>query len=161
GKWLPLTPHDETRHVAVSLDGQWVATGTHGGTKVKVWETTSGKLARELPVEFPSHVHFSPDGKWLATSGGGYRLWQVRSWSERPLNDAQGDIHVAFAPDGKLLAVANKLGWVQLVEIATGREVARLENPHQLFSKFPCFTPDGGQLIASGVNDSLHVWDLR
>jgi tetratricopeptide (TPR) repeat protein len=50
-------------------------------------------------------------------------------------------------------------GVYRLVERATGRELARLEDPDQLASAAK-FTPDGTQLVV-GAKDGLRVWDLR
>jgi WD40 repeat protein len=72
---VPLGPHDDARYVAVSPDGQLVATGSHTRTGVNIWEARSGKLVKELPAD-GSRVGFSPNGKWLAMAEqGGLRLW--------------------------------------------------------------------------------------
>src|SRR5690606_23639985 len=71
-----LGPHNDVRFVAVSPDGQWVATGSFSGTGVKIWEAAGGRLVKELPLA-ASAVAFSPDGKWLATTAGNGCLWEV------------------------------------------------------------------------------------
>jgi WD40 repeat protein len=121
-----LEPHDDARYVAVSPDGRWVATGSHTRTAVKIWESRTGKLVKELPAD-GSRVGFSPDGKWLATTAGGLRLWAVGSWQE---GHQIGGWANAFSPDGKLLAAVEH-GVVQLINPTTGREFARLEDPNQ------------------------------
>jgi hypothetical protein len=68
------------RYIAVSPDGRLVATGSHGGTKVNVWQAADGKPEKELPVEGLSLVGFSPNGQWLATTRDGLRLWAVADW---------------------------------------------------------------------------------
>jgi WD40 repeat protein len=51
GKPVRLAPHDDARYVAVSPDGRWIATGSHGASKqLKVWEADSGRLVRDLPA---------------------------------------------------------------------------------------------------------------
>jgi WD40 repeat protein len=82
---VPLRPHEDARFIAVSPDGRLVATGSHGGTKVRIWQALSGKLEKELPVETWSRVGFSPDGKWLATSRwANCCLWAVDGWQQGP-----------------------------------------------------------------------------
>jgi WD40 repeat protein len=147
------------RYVAVSPDGRLVATGSHNGTKVKIWDTSDGSLVKELPVEYASFVRFSPDGKWLATSGGGCRLWVVGSWQEGP---RIGGGNFAFSLDTKLLAVDAGDGAVRLIDPNTGREYARLEDPNQDRAHWLGFSPDGTQLVTTNDDSqSVHVWDLR
>jgi WD40 repeat protein len=156
---IPLTPHTDVRYAAVSPDGRWAATGSHWDTKVKVWAARTGKLERVLPVESGSRVGFSPDGKWLATNGGGLRLWAVGSWQEGPVIGGEA---FAYSLDGKLLAVDTTFGAVRLVDPDTGREYARLEDPHERRAHQLTFSPDGTQLAAIiNDSDSIHVWDLR
>ena len=81
---IPLSPHKDSRSIAVSPDGRWVATGSHLGTKVKISDARTGDLVHELPVETGSDVGFSSDGRWLATTGGGCRLWAVGFRTGRP-----------------------------------------------------------------------------
>jgi hypothetical protein len=50
-------------------------------------------------------------------------------------------------------------GVYRLVELATGRELARLEDPEQIAAP-AVFTPDGTRLVTSAT-DGLRVWDLR
>ena len=154
-----LGPHDDARTVAVSPDGQLVATGSHSRTTVKIWESESGTLVRELSLDSGSGVYFSPDGKWLATTGGGLRLWAVGSWQEKWRISAFGA--VAFSNDGRLMAAETGAGIVLLLDPDTGREYARLEDPHQDRVSMR-FTPDGTQLVTNGDDtQSVHIWDLR
>ncbi len=155
-----LSPHGDVRYIDVSPDGQWVATGSHNGTKVKIWEARTGQLMQTLPVEAGSRVAFSPDGQWLATSGEGARLWAVGSWQEGA--PTGGGTVFAFSPDGKLLAVETNFGTVRLIDPKTGREYVRLEDPNQDRAHWLRFSPDGTQLVTTN-NDSqsIHVWDLR
>jgi eukaryotic-like serine/threonine-protein kinase len=168
GQPIRLGPHvdDDVRYVAVSPDGRLVATASHSGARVKIWQLESGKLERaklvkELPVR-TILVGFSPDAKWLATSNGDCRLWAVDSWQPGP-HIGKGT-YFAFSPVGKLLAVETGHGVVRLVNPETGREFARLEDPnhHPDRAGEMRFSPDGTKLVTTGNNNqSVHVWDLR
>ena len=48
---LALTPHDDARYIAVSPDGGLIATGSHSGAGVKIWEAATGKLIRRNGVD--------------------------------------------------------------------------------------------------------------
>ena len=49
-----------------------------------------------------------------------------------------------------------------LVEVETGRELARIEDPEQAQIDAAAFTPDGSQLVTTLIGKPyLRVWDLR
>jgi eukaryotic-like serine/threonine-protein kinase len=159
GRPLRLTPHADVRYVAVSPDGRWVATGSHGGV-AKLWEAQTGTLRKELPAgETFARVGFSPDGHWLVNTAGGCRLWAVDGWREGPV---VGGTTFAFSPDSRLLAVETGYGAVRLIDLKTAQEWGRLEDPHQSRASWIGFSPDAAQVIvATGEPPALHVWDLR
>jgi tetratricopeptide (TPR) repeat protein len=158
-----LGPHGDARVVAVSPDGRFVATGSHNGSGVRVWDAETGQLLKELlPQEnFFRHLAFSPDGKWLATSGRTLRLWSVPSWQEGPLLFGEGYAFV-YAPDGKWLAHETGAGAIRLLDLQTGQEMAKLEDPEQRIADSIALSPDGARLAAIyGANAvSFHVWEL-
>ena len=156
---IRLTALNDCRSVAVSPDGQWLATGTHVASHgAQVWHIPDLTKVADLPIDYGTAVLFSPDGKWLLTTNSPARLWEVGTWREvRRIGDQAG----CFSPDGRLLVVqeANKL--IRLVETETGRTLARLESP-DLCPITPTFSPDGSRLVVI-TNDgpAVHVWDLR
>jgi serine/threonine protein kinase/WD40 repeat protein/Flp pilus assembly protein TadD len=164
---LRVRPHRDTRSVAVSPDGRWVATGSHSAGGCKIWDAQSGRLVCELlPGIGPMGVGFSPDGRWLVT---GYwmpssdergRLWEVGSWREAL---RLGGIHPFFSPDGKLVIDSPSQGVLRLLNPETGEEYGRLEDPNQdgVWER-GAFSPDGSQVVTTNnETGSIHVWDLR
>jgi serine/threonine protein kinase/WD40 repeat protein len=166
-KPIPLGPHADARYVAVSRDGEWVATGGFGHPGgAKVWEARTGTLTKDLPVGPFCQVLFSPDGKRLLTTGGAYpgqiRLWKVGSWTEVPLEQVVSGRNPSFSPGGRILAVEVGTGVIRLLDPKNGKEYARLEDPHQHRAQAPSFTSDGSRLVApTWDGPSIHVWDLR
>jgi len=158
-----LGPQEDVRHCAVSPDGTWVATGSHSlreGAGAKVWDARTGSHLADLPVAGLCPVAFSPDGKWLATGGGGVRLWEVGTWRPGPVVSGPNHTGFAFACDSRVLAVQDDPGIVRLVVPETGKELARLTAPVDTPLWPRCFTPDGTQLIAPGLDRAVHIFDL-
>jgi WD domain, G-beta repeat len=157
-----LRDDQDIRSCAVSPDGRWIATGSHGnndGYGAKVWDTATGRLAQRLPAPGLCQVVFAPTGRWLLTTGGGCRLWKTGSWEEGP---SLGGTSGCFSPDGRLLAVELPGGAIRLVQSDSGAEVVRLRSPERGRLQPRCFNPDGTRLIATGQEtQTLHVWDLR
>ena len=159
-------PHDQVSSISVSPNGHWVATGTHGGKQVKIWNADTGKLERIiLPEVTDCTVTFSPglEDKWLVTNGVEIRLWAVPSW-EKGLRLGEGTRFSApaFSRDGKMLAFETEQGVIRLLNPNTGTEFARLENPDQERATALIFSPDGTQLIATSEDNPLiFIWDLR
>jgi hypothetical protein len=110
---VALKPHVDARYIAVSPDGRRIATGSHAGTEVKIWNAQTGELEKVLPIIGTSVVAFSPDGKWLGTSWGDCRLWSIDDWRLGPVI---GGGSFAFSPDGSILAVEKGNGVVRLVD---------------------------------------------
>jgi tetratricopeptide (TPR) repeat protein len=165
GPPVELAGHRNLERLGLGPDGRWVATGTWQGTRVKVWDGRGGVPARELPVDGSAEVVFSPDGRRLLTaSGTEYAIWEAGTWAERlriPRSQAGGMPGVAaFTPDGHLLAIARTRNTVQLVDPATGRELATLGAPDSQNVAGLGFSPDGRFLVAALNAPRLQVWDL-
>jgi hypothetical protein len=135
----------------VSPDGRWVAFGLD---RVKVYPAAGGECVWQSPAGKGTYGRFSPDGRWLVTNVDGGRLYTVGTWEPGPQLgpgtpwDATSDLAILGQPNGIY----------RLVELATGRELARLEDPEQRTGP-AAFTPDGAKLVVA-VRNGLRVWDL-
>jgi serine/threonine protein kinase/WD40 repeat protein len=165
GRVIKVGSQKDVRNCAVSPDGRWLATGSHGPMVpgMRIWDANTGEHVKDLPANVHGIVRFSPDGKWLLTTADGCRLWRVGSWQQGPelksLPTANGG---AFSADSKLLAIGDAPGIVRLIEVPSGTEIARLSAPVQARLAPCCFTPDGSRLITvSPETQALHIFDLR
>lgn len=154
--------------IALSPDGRWVAAGLMGARSdqgIQVWEAHTGRLEWSLACE-QIYVLFSPDSAWLLGGGAAdYRAWKTGSWEpgliirrdRRELYAGQA----GFRPDGGVLAVPRSLHDVQLVDFATGREIATLPAPDRAcIDDWLCFSPDGSLLATAAESHSVHLWDI-
>jgi WD40 repeat protein len=162
----PQLSHPAVCYVALSPDGKWVATSGWHSDRVRLWDADTGKMVHEWVRPGAVTVFFTPDSRALLIGREDeFSFWDVetRQLLRRLRRDApQYPGYVAFSPDGKLMALEMAPGIVHLKEVATGRTVARLEDPHGDRTTWMAFTPDGTRLVtAAGYARAVHVWDLR
>ena len=155
-------PLDDCNSVAVSPDGQWLATGSHERHHgAQVWRIRDGKKVKDLPIDRGTSVAFSPDGKWLVAGSPKLLRWEVGTWRQGP---GIADIGRYFSSDGRIAAVVDPSRIIRLMEVETGHTLAHLESPDLCGAKSIGFSPDGSRLVMSTRDRSaqgVHVWDLR
>ena len=162
--FLQLAGSEYTTSIATSADGKWIAAGSWNLPNVRLWETQTGKMVRQLPTLGTTLVAFTPDSRSLVSGASDeYCFWDVATGKPglRIPRDPAGTIWgpMAFTCDGKVMAIARSRWLVQLLESATGRELASLEQPDAQGVAWLAFNPDGTQLAVA--SDVVHVWDLR
>jgi WD40 repeat protein/Flp pilus assembly protein TadD len=150
-----VDPGSKMGATSVSPDGRLVAFIRDEQSGVSVYSAASGERIWQSPGGQQKSCMFSPDGRWLLTSEDGGRSYAVDTWKPGPqlgpglVCDATSD----------LALLGNKSGIYRLVELATGRELARLEDPDQ--NQGPAvFSPDAAWVVSEGPL-GLRVWDLR
>jgi WD40 repeat protein len=145
--------------VAVSPDGDWVATGPHPTGVVKIYDARTGKLEKQLGNAASDFPRFSSDGRWLSISGPDGGLYAIKTWAPGLRFDGRAQ----FSSDSRLLAVSNRRGAIRLLDIERGIELARLEDPNQQADHYHVFSPDNTRLVtaAHGKQGGVHVWNLR
>ena len=158
GRLTQLGPLDDCRSVAVSPDGEWLATGSHQHG-AQVWRIRDEKKVAELAIDSRTSVAFSPDGKWLMTEAPPCKLWAAGTWG---LARELGGMGLCFSPDSRLVALIDASQVVRLVESESGRVIARLESPESPDDTSATFCPDGSRLVlVTNHKPAVHVWDLR
>jgi eukaryotic-like serine/threonine-protein kinase len=158
GRLTRVSPLDERRYVAVSPDGEWLATGSHhGGAQVR--RVGDFDTVAELAVNTLTAVAFSPDGKWLMTTEPPCKLWTTGTWA---LARELGGRGLCFSPDSRLVALLDASQIIRLVEAETGRVIARIENPESSEVLWATFSPDGSRLVLVPYSvPAVRVGDLR
>jgi tetratricopeptide (TPR) repeat protein len=152
--------------LALSRQGDWVATAAHLGAKqVWLWRVVDGQVVWKSPPghDFPA---FSPDGQWLITATNSqYHCWRVATGEPgRVLDRDQGtatDAPSAFSSDGRLLALATSRQRVALMDWVQGRRLATLGGPPSSYICGLVFSPDGTRLAVTRRQHEVQIWDLR
>jgi WD40 repeat protein len=161
-----LEPHPLGEVQALSRDGRWAASCGWHSDRVRLWNAVTGQMVKEWVLGKWTTVFFTPDSRALIISRGDeFSFWDVKTL--QPILRLPRDVtpfpgHVAFSPDGRLMAVEMAPGVLHLKEAATGRTVARLEDPFGDRARWQGFTPDGTRMVViAKYSCAIHVWDLR
>ena len=161
----PLLEHQNAVYVALSRDGRWMASSGWHSDRVRLWNAKTGELVHEWTLPRAT-IFFTPDsGVLIVGQGHEFSFWSLTTLNLIRRLDRDVDLypgHVAFSPDGKLMALEMSPGVIHLKELATGRTVAKLEDPHGDRAGWVGFTPDRTQLVVvCPYAQAIHVWDLR
>jgi hypothetical protein len=101
----------------------------------------------------------------IISRGDEFSFWDVETL--QPIHRLRRDVGqfpgwVAFSPDGRLMALEMAPGVIHLKDVATGRTVAKFEDPNGDRAAWQGFTPDDNRLVVvDGSAGEIHIWDLR
>ncbi len=145
-----LTGHTgRGRAVAISPDGQWLASGGTDQT-IRIWDLAARREVRQLRGHRAAvyALAFSPDGRRLVSGGydGTVRFWDIAPPTPTPaMTNIFGTF--AFSPDGRWLVTQNTNGVARVWELPARRLAQEWETP---FFQSAVFTTNG-LLCTAGV----------
>jgi WD40 repeat protein len=161
-----LVVHRFTQSLAFSDDGKQIAAG------LSLIDVASGKEVLKFKAENDADpgfcVAFSPDGTMVAS--GGFRrkdkiiFWDAKTGQElrHTIGHADDSLvrSIAFTPkNGKLLASASTDKTVRLWDVASAKQVHRLEG-HEKPVFYVAFALDGKSLISVSEDGAVWIWDV-
>ena len=156
-----ITAHEGTVHaLAFAPDGRTLASAGKD-QMVYLWEVATGQQLRRLEThaEIAWGLVFTRDGKHLLTAGGNViRIWDVKTGDElRSLPRHPAYVQqIALSPDEKLLAAVSSDSTGRVVELATGKEVRKLDGTD--IGSCIAFSADGRSL-ATAARRFVRIWE--
>jgi WD40 repeat protein len=101
--------------VAISKDGQWLATAGQGDNfRVRLWHLPDGKLLRTYNY-FGGFVHslvFGPDGNWIVAWSNDGKTHVLDTTQEREITVLNEMFSPLLSADGQTLMTVNRAGYV-------------------------------------------------
>src|SRR5262249_39212283 len=143
--------------VAWSRDGSRILTGSGDGTLI-LWDARVGAALKTLKghVGAAYHVALTPDGKRAVScgegrAGGGWGPATGKGGA-RNTDNAAGVRGVSMMAGGKQFVTTGEDRSVRLIDVATGKQIRRMDGGHVGRAWFSAPTPDGKLLATSGAD---------
>lgn len=173
-----------TGKVAFAPDGKVLVVAYAGGPVALLDPATGAERSRFTPPATPrgstsaEALAFSPDGRLLALAVGdsvvlcdarsgkpvrqfvavdSYPVSRIRFLDDGPRHRVTA---LAFTPDGRLLLSGGSDAAVRAWEVATGKEVLRL-NGHEGDVNHVAAGPDGRTAFSAAGDSLAYLWELR
>jgi WD40 repeat protein len=155
--------------VGFAPDGKVLVSFGYHDRVFRVWDLTDGKEIRHFnsTLTAPGEANaLTPDGKLFVQGGRAspsLTLWDVTAG--KPVHrfgfddNAMGVTAVALSPDGRTVASAEMNGKVVLRDVASGKEVAQLQDA-TLCVNLLAFSPDGRTLACAGSDWIIRLREL-
>jgi RNA polymerase sigma factor (sigma-70 family) len=168
--WIPAT--------AISPDGRLLAAADWLDRSVSLWDLTTGRLVRELPLKgetrYVRDLHFSPDGRTLSAAQykGFLQSWDTATGLERrtvQLDDPAREnpeftyfFHLHLSPDARRIATLQQMirsesTRLAVWDAATGKLLRQQELPPQART---CAWSAEGTTVALLLPDGLRLVEV-
>jgi WD40 repeat protein len=171
GLALAALSADDTR-LAIVQDAV-VAGVSVPGTRVQVLDTVSclKKVEFETRENRKSGISdslefltFTPTGEQLLTAGGGrsLRVWEAETGKDLGKVDPPVEFFTgALAPDGRRFAFNLHRGVIDIRDLATGKNLNRMESAHLAAINAAHVSPDGQTIITVDDDGRYCRWDAQ
>jgi WD40 repeat protein len=149
--------------LAFSPDGQQLASGLD--STVAIWDVATGQQLHTLSgyQDTVGTVAFAPGGRELASGCRKMiKVWEVGSWKEVhtfSTSDGGNISGMALSSDGQKLALGTYYGAVELLNLASGNELHRLQGFNRADKVSVAFSPEGN-VLAAGSKNTIKLWDV-
>ncbi len=172
--FVPSGPKTMISTIAYAPNTGRIATGASGG-QIHLWDARSGKMLLELAGDATSALAFSSDS-WLlgaANRRGAYKLWETDTGDNLVTRTAEVTRRAtcsAFAPEMDRVVLGREDGRVEILDVATGKQLKAFQTYTNAPVRCATFSSDGKWFAtAAGRSrsprtsnkDTLEIWNAE
>ena len=164
----PVGTHkDRIGALAMSRDGRTIVTASDEG-ELRLWAMQPRQRMHVLDTDRPqvSALAIAPDARWAVagTDRGTLEVWDLslrRLHRRIPRAHRQGINGVAFLPDGR--SVVSGAQWGHSLSVWTVPDAQRVRVRRGLAYGVTDIdvAPDGRLVVGAGIDELIHVWDMK
>ena len=161
----PLRHDKDVTEVALSLDGQRIATGSKD-FNVRLWDANTGTQIG-APLEHEGWIDdmaFSKDRHTIAVAdrNRSIRLWNVETLEPvgEPMWQDGITMDMAFSPDGRMLATGGADGNVRFWDVQEQQQIGSALAGHTQAVFYVAFSPDGTKVASSSADKTIRIWPV-
>lgn len=158
------------RSVAISPDGQYIATGSDDST-IKIWHRVAGNLLRTLtlaPGLFSSHltwfnaIAFSQDGQVLVSGGLDKKIrfwdWQSSNCTKQIKGHRDAIYALTMSPNGQIFASGGRDNKVIIWDALKGTKQRTLTGHSDRISSI-AFSCDSKIIATASHDNTVKIWE--
>lgn len=155
----------EVLAMAMSPDGQIIATSIGLENTIKLWNATNGNLINTLTghTSYIRSLAFSPDGQILASGSTDKTIkqWNVSNGTNiRTLIGHNDGVHaVSFSQDGQYIASGSFDNTNKIWNVSNGSLINTLVG-HTAWVSSVSFSSDGKMLVSGSYDKTAKHWDI-
>ncbi len=163
GKIVETLAAEQATGLAVSRDGNWVASATiRGAQGVSIWQLDTRERFRgpETSGSYSPGMGFSPDAKRLAVpTAEGVVVWDIARETRESFLESREPFSAKYSPDGTTIAAGLESGHLILWRVADGEEIGRLVDGERSGITRIAYSPDG-EVLAAGGGGRVSFWSV-
>lgn len=164
GNWRVIPNRGNAVLLDFSPDGRWLAGGASDESWLRIWDTATGKLKRELACASGVRPRFCPDGRLAAETSAELDFFDVdsgallRSLPRDYLGSERGN--VVFSGDGQFLAFSRSRTRVDLLHVPTLEVLASFSDRENV-AAILALDEHATKLVIGQNRQFYECWDLR
>lgn len=152
--------------VAVSFDGNVVASSANRGRLIQLWNPKTGRIRETLRLGkdagFPMKLRFNKRGHRLASldTKGRLVLWDMKSHqaiTQVKVGNRGLSNDFEFSRDGKLIAITDGKTSVAILDGLTGKKLRTLDGPRKAVGL--TFGPKASRIAGISDKNTIQIWD--